>query len=216
MGLLIYRRNRLPLKKTMFPTISNMFNTPADLLKLHGPSWTFISAEELANTWGDNFNLDEYIQIRYIINTTLQGLHINLGNLNILKPNRPPILNLILMSVKGCSTWTKLLKQKFFKSSNLVKYESKWDTRLNAIQGVFFWNKCYNFTKNILFNNRIKWFHYQIIRGSLKTNYIVSKFTDISPLGTFCNQDDEKIEHLLWECNFSRDFYTNVLPHYKT
>ena len=50
-------------------------------------------------------------------------------------------------------------------------------------------------------------FFYQIVRGTLKTNRIVSKFVPgILPSCTFCNSEIETIVHLFWDCNNTSQF----------
>ena len=82
---------------------------------------------------------------------------------------------------------------------------------MGRIQGINFWNQCYRNTNLIFFNNRIKWLQYQIIRGTLKTNRIVSKFADsVTSTCTFCEQHTETIIHLFWECTHVIAFLRNV------
>ena len=85
-------------------------------------------------------------------------------------------LQIINYSIKGCNKWTSLLRKLQYSNSNLQIRERKWEEELGAIQGNFFRERCYDLNKNLFFDNKLKWFQYQITRGTLKTNRIVSKF----------------------------------------
>ena len=64
----------------------------------------------------------------------------------------------------------------------------------------------------IEFDNRVKWFQYQVNRMILKTNYIVSIFRPhIMTLCSFCRYRSETILHLLWDCPVVNSFYRQAL-----
>ena len=116
------------------------------------------------------------------------------------------ILGAALAKKDSKSSWLKLLKGKFV-SNNTRKLECKWNDKLGNIQGISLWNNCYRNTEQIFFNNKIKWFYYQIVRGTLKTNNIISKFKrDVVPECTFCEREEENILHLFWNCTIVSDF----------
>ena len=61
--------------------------------------------------------------------------------------------------------------------------------------------------KNIYFDNSLKIFYYNIIRGTLKTNRIVHHFVEgLTPACTFCATEVETIMHLFWECRLVETF----------
>ena len=95
-------------------------------------------------------------------------------------------------------------------TGNIAKRELKWTIELGCNLGIFFWNNCYKLNSEIFYNNKIKWLQYQITRNCLKTNIIVSKFTDTSPLCTFCGIANESISHLFWDCNNVKLFINTV------
>jgi len=210
-GSQIYLRNGNIINKTIFPHLSRHFETPLDLLiSRNGTSWEFLTLNDLGNPEPAAEYEMEYIEIRYIIMTTLQKLKINLNSINIILPIRPPLLKLVSLSKKGCSKWATLLKKRFFRTANQVKHEKKWEEKLGNIQGPLFWDRCYKLTKSVSFDNKLKWLQQQIVRGSLKTNHIISKFTDISQRCTFCDIDNERILHLFWDCQQVSNFITEV------
>ena len=80
--------------------------------------------------------------------------------------------------------------------------------------GNSYWNRNYRQVGEIKFNNRIKWFHYQMVRGILKVNHIVSKFKNgVNENCTFCNGASETIIHLFFECQISRKFIKEALAY---
>jgi hypothetical protein len=198
----------------MYPAMARLFESPMELLTYRN-GWEFLSAPALQQLLViPNLDIEqEYIQIRFIINSSLRSMHININNLSLARPFRHPILNLISVSKKGCNKWTCLLKEKFFNTKNQIKSETKWEGKLGIPQGIYFWNSCYKFTKNIFFDNKIKWFQHQIVRGSLKTNHIVSKFKNISSLCSLCMQEREEIIHLFWDCNITNNFIHDAARH---
>ena len=89
--------------------------------------------------------------------------------------------------------------------------ESKWEDKLGQLQGVPFWDRCYKNTSLIFFDNRVKWLQYQIVRGTLKTNAIISKFIpNIGPRCTFCDNDSETLLHLFWNCPIVYSFLREI------
>ena len=103
-----------------------------------------------------------------------------------------------------------LSKKIYGTTGNIAKRELKWTIELGRNPGIFFWNNCYKLNSEIFYNNKIKWLQYQITRNCLKTNIIVSKFTDTSPLCTFCGIANESISHLFWDCNNVKLFINTV------
>ena len=71
--------------------------------------------------------------------------------------------------------------------------------------------------KNIFFDNRLKWFQYQIIMGTLKTNRIISKFVpNISSMCSFCGVEIETISHLFYDCRIVRTFLVQMYDYFAT
>ena len=64
--------------------------------------------------------------------------------------------------------------------------------------------------KNFFYNNKLKWFHYQVVWGTLKTNQIIAKFIPITPDCSFCNLVPEKISHMFYECCVIFDFLQDI------
>ena len=155
-----------------------------------------------------------YISIKQVIRTALIRLGINIERLPLVYPSFPLLLHLISYSLKGCNKWSKLFKKLEHSNSNLQKRERKWEEELQAIQGLNFWGKCYELNTNVFFVNKLKWVQYQITRGTLKTNKIVSTFkADVSINRTYCNLEVETISHLFYECDI-KSFIIEVYEYF--
>ena len=91
------------------------------------------------------------------------------------------------------------------------KQEGKWHEELSTILSVPFWDACHHFVDRIKNNNILKYFQYQILRGSLKTNAIVCHFVAIVPATcSFGCQMTETCSHLFWHCQHSAYFWTEL------
>ena len=87
-------------------------------------------------------------------------------NTSLTLPFIPPLLKLINLSVRGCNKWAKLLMRPGSTNEGLQKRERIWEQWLGSLQGISFWDKCYKTTKSIFFDNKLKWFQFQITRGT--------------------------------------------------
>ena len=200
-----FTRNRTLTYRKHFVGLPSQIDSPGDLMKRIDIGVDFITYEECVDRYGQ-CDPDIFLSMKYLIKTAFDkvGLDLNVCSLNY--PRRPALIFLANLTIKGCSGWTKLLKGKFV-SNNTRKLECKWNDKLGNIQGISFWNNCYRNTEQIFFNNKIKWFYYQIVRGTLKTNNIISKFKrDVVPECTFCEREEENILHLFWNCTIVSDF----------
>ncbi len=215
-GSSLFRLNNKPLKKTDFPSIESHMSIAADFLSINASGkWVLMSNDQIWGRYGRNIRENELVELRYIFSTTLNSVQIN-DNKRINFPIQPTILSLIHLTKKGCSKWTQLLKWRLYNNNeNRNEQEHKWENKLGNIQGPFFWNRYYRYAKSISYDNKIKWLQHQIMRNSLKTNYIVAKFIDnFSPLCSFCIEFTEKIEHLFWDCRIVQHFLNEVRTHF--
>ena len=72
---------------------------------------------------------------------------------------------------------------------------------MGSLQGIDFWERTDRLTRDIFFDIRLNWMQYQIVRGTLKTNKIVSKFVPVvNAKCTFCENYIENILHIFREC----------------
>ena len=128
-------------------------------------------------------------------------------------PYRPAFYSLVSMQTKGCNRWINLNKKAYGTPRGIGLREEKWAQELGRNPGINFWNNCYIYTTKIFYSNKIKWLQYQIVRNSLKTNVIISKFTQTGPNCTFCQNAPETISHLFWECSKIKTFIESIRLH---
>jgi len=201
----------------MFGTIGNIINCPLDFIKFEDNSTVFLSEIELGAKFGVEVDTNSYISLKHVVRVGVQKMNLSLDRINIESPYQPPLVRLINYSVQGCNKWVKLFKRLEFSNKNLQIRERKWENELRALQGIDFWEKTYKQTRDIFFDNKLKWMQFQIVRGTLKTNKIVSKFIQgINANCTFCENYIENILHLFWECEKVSTFLVSIYNYFVT
>ena len=171
--------------------------------------------EDFCSRYNSRISRIKFIDIRYIIKSSLQMLRISKSDhIPAAFPQIPLLIDIALSSTKGCSKYYRLLN---FKSNLLNKNhlrESKWHLELNQTFSLTFWVKCRYFCSTINYDHSLKWLQYQITRNCLKTNYVVNHFKpEVPPSCSFCKEQDmiEKITHLFWDCSYVRNFILGAL-----
>ena len=209
-GLHLIQHMSRAVKRSDFPYLSSKCNFVRDLFKVNDKNQlSFCSVEEMNTKFG-YIPDTEIVSMRQHIRETLIQNNVKLEELSTSLPFRPAIFSLVNISKKGCGRWTNL-KKGLWSTLNLRKREVGWETELGRIQGVPFWDRCYKNTSLIFFDNKIKWLQFQIVRGTLKTNRIVSKFIQsVDEKCSFCNLMIESISHLFWECPLIQAFIKDI------
>lgn len=199
-------QNNAPCKKNHYRTLSHKVNFPADIMRENNGLNSFLTYDEV-NLKFEDINRDEYLSLKVVITQSAQRLGKNINMISSIKPFRPSNLNLIFLCQKGCSQWAKLFKRKLLSNKVLVKRERAWENSLGNIQGNYFWDNCYNNVNSFFYDNKLKIFYYNIIRGTLKTNRIVHHFVPgLTEMCTFCNTHSETILHLFYDCEITKIF----------
>ena len=164
-----------------------------------------------------NINMEEikYIDIRYILKLSFQTLKLPLSKLQIVSyPLVPTLIRIALSTNKGCGSYYKILSKKRCLENKIWKRDEKWQSELQTVLSINFWDKTRHLNSTNNFDNPGKWLQYQINRNSLQTNYIVSHFIgNVSPLCKFCGLSDEKISHLYWFCPYVKNFLTDAFKY---
>lgn len=211
----VFLRNNIICKRNQFGNIGRLATYPLDIISIENSIPAFISVVEFENKFNETPDFLHFTSIKLVIKQALQKHGMILENLEISFPFQLPLYKIANYSLKGCSRWVKMLRKMKHANENLEKRERLWETELGAVQGNFFWNKLYAMNKNIFFDNRLKWFNYQIIRGTLKTNRIICKFTPgITAQCTFCNFEIETISHLFFSCPVVHQFLTRLYMYF--
>ena len=181
-------QNNKAVKKLSFINISSKIKTISDFYEPE--TSRLFTKDQFENAHNLQINNDDFIELNYIIKSALRklGLQDNHDICTFL-PSQPLLIDILSLTKKGCSTYSKLLRKKSILTRNHSKPENKWHRELGCTFGIEFWNKTYCLTARIKQENKLRWFQYQINRNSLFTNYRVNKFkSSVSPLCTFCSR----------------------------
>ena len=87
--------------------------------------------------------MPECVRLISSVKTALVRHQIDTSKFNFVYPYRPALLDLLFISKKGCSGWTKLTKRGFNQKSKVALREQKWDEKLGGYRGVDFWDSLY-------------------------------------------------------------------------
>ena len=199
-------RGKRAVKEYDFPELVGVVDTLSDFYEPNTSN--FLSHDQFCNKYMCNISQEKYIDVRYIIGTTIQKLGIDKNKLvPEQRPFKPFLIHIILASSKGCRTYTQLLQNKLFLKSNVCKRETKWHEELGSVLSLDFWKKARKLNSDMHFDNNLKWLQYRILRNCLQTNFIVSHFrNDVNRLCSYCLHEDELISHLFWSCNVIKNF----------
>ena len=203
-------RNDKPIKQFNFPNLFPKIKTLADFFDANTNN--FSSKNDLEFRHGINLEENEYIELRFIIKSSFEKLGLQINKVPIIElPYQPLIVNIATLTHKGCNSYYKLIRKRKNLTRTQAVRENKWHVELNKTFGVPFWNSLYNFTANIKHDNKIKWMQFQIVRNCQFSNYRVSKFKpNISPLCSYCEDFDEKLSHLYFQCVKVEEFWDRL------
>ena len=132
----------------------------------------------------------------------------------LIKPKTPIALNIAKISHKGCSKWAALLKGRY--NSYIQEENRTREAKVNAKLGLSLdtdqWMKIYKNLRTIMFDFNYRYLQYRLNRGLLETNsknqHVPSRAHETRC--TFCNREIETIKHLLWDCDITKSFYTDM------
>ena len=209
----LIRRNNKVVKFEDFPEIRDKIGTLSDFY--HPGTNKLMEHGEFQDRYNINISEIKFIDIRYIINLTLQKLNFPAKNLVCAAyPQKSTLIDIALATNKGCSTYYKILMKKQFLQNKIILRDDKWHNELQTRYSIDFWDKIRKLNAAIMFNNNLKWLQFQIIRNSLQTNYIVSHFKrTVSPMCKYCSIFEEKISHLFWLCEHVNTFLVGVFQY---
>ena len=175
---------------------------------MHPETNTMFTVEGFREFYNSNISLRSYTAITNSIERGLASLNIHWGLIETHCAPRQSILTAVACRAKkGCSPYYKILMCKTIQSRDTSKQEAKWHAELGCTLSVKFWDACQLFVANIKNNNDQKYFQYQIVRGMLKTNAIVTHFVALVPeTCSFGCQSRELISHLFWLCPVRKGF----------
>ena len=201
-------KNR-PIKESDFPNISQHFKYFQDFFEVGTKD--LVSKAAIEEKCNIQLSLETYIELKYIIKTSLQKIGLRQDNLPLVQlPIQPILINIATLVNKGCNIYYKLIRRKKVLNCSIQDREAVWHQELQTTFGIQFWDKTYSLTVEIKNDNRMKWLQYQIVRNSLFTNHKVNKFNrNISPLCRNCFSV-EKIGHMMKDCGQAEELWNEI------
>ena len=106
---------------------------------------------------------------------------------------------------------SKLLYNKFkTKKQTPPSAQSKMKNKYPQL--VVEWKKIYSLPLTVTVETKLREFQYKILKDIVYTNDKLFRFKMIeSPLCTFCQEEDESLEHLLFHCTITKNFWLSFL-----
>ena len=207
-------RNNKAVKESNYPELKGKISSISDF---------FIPETTQIMQWADfcerracNISEQKYIDIRYVINLAIQKLKIPQARLlPACYPQKPLLIDLALLTNKGCRPYYLLLQTKNILKNRIYKRENKWHEELGCLFSINFWNSTRKLCKEIFLDNKLKWLQFQIIRNSLQTNFIVSHFkANVTNKCQYCLEWDELISHLFGTCRIVKTFFDQLIVYF--
>ena len=103
--------------------------------------------------------------------------------------------------IKGVTKVSKLVYDNM-NSRNIVPQPGRfiWNRELNSDIPSDEWSRLMRYIYSITISTKLRYFQYRVLNPKIVTNYLRSKWEDISDLCTFCCQSTETMIHTFIEC----------------
>lgn len=170
-----------------------------DLIDENGQLLTY---EKFQTKYDIRINFLQFIGIRTSIETYLRRIQIPVATETLFNCHWPFNVKLIMKSPKGSKDIYTVLNSKITVPTSQPKWDQAFEnTHLN-------WKQIYSIPAKCCQNTKMHWFQYRIIHRIIATNDLLMKMNiRQGNLCTFCNLEQEKIEHLFWHCNVVNEFW---------
>lgn len=133
----------------------------------------------------------------------LRKTYNNVTGNNPREQNQP--FSCYIQSIMKDEKGTKTIYNHLLQKKKPLNIQTKWQ---NEGYTDIDWSQVYTKIERSLKCTRLRWFQIRIANRILTTNKSVSKFiTEQSPLCSFCNLEDETIEHLFYDCSIIKLFW---------
>ena len=207
MGINLWNNNNIKINNS--PVFyRRWYNKNINFIKdILNPEGKILTFEQFQNKYGIHCHFLDFLGIKTAVENYIRQSGIDLST------NPSPLTNcvlpfnvkLILKSRKGSQDMYRLLTYKTVSP----KSQTKWDQIFPNID--LNWKVIYTVPKVCCKNTKLHWFQYRILHRILATNDLLVKMNiKQNNLCTFCNEEIEKLEHLLWQCNTVNTFWENV------
>ena len=166
----------------------------------------FIKFEVLRDVHGINVPFTKFLGLKNSIFKTWPELK-ELESSHTVLPMIPEFIKNICKDSKGSRRiYDIYIKDKPVKN----KIESKWQSILNLPEN-FTWNPFYKIVRKCTEDTRLIWFQSRIIYRILGTKkYLVKCKIKTNPTCSFCNLEEESIEHLFYHCSIVKQIWNEL------
>lgn len=173
-----------------------------DLVDENGQLLTY---EQFQAKYNVRTNFVQFIGIRTSIEAYLRRIQIPVANEPLFNCHWPFNVKLIMKSSKGSKDIYTVLTSKI----TVPTCQHKWDRVFENIN--LNWKQIYSTPVKCCHNTKMHWFQYRLTHRIIATNDLLMKMNIRQDnLCTFCNLEQEKIEHLFWHCNVVNQFWDTI------
>ena len=175
-----------------------------DIIKDDGNMFSY---EELKRAYNVNINFLQYNGLVRSILDWKKKLNIENIKKKVENPMNIPFgFKIYIKSKKGSQDMYKLLNESKETPTGMIAWNKKYDFDKNE------WKRIFNEPFRITRDTTMQWFQIRINHNILATNKFLTKIKIINdPKCSFCSQEDETIEHLLWECEHVQKFLHDTI-----
>ena len=177
--------------------------TIQDLLDEHGEVYTY---ETFCQKYNINTPFTFFYGLKTFILEKWPEIKDNCSQKE-LSPFRPLFIEHLCKDTRGSRALYDIFITKLYSKP---KYENKWEGSLEFENGddwKILNSNIFRSTKD----TKLIWFQYRIVHRIIATNkYLYRIKLRNDPLCSFCNNDDETIEHLFYNCSYVSSLWENV------
>jgi len=171
---------------------------------LVAPDGEFLSLYDIQNKFDVKINFLHYYGIKQAISKSFSNLLKNSSTI-LQNPYQGLNTSIILKNSKGCKLFYNILINE---KKVLFKCMVKWNNLLNVDFEVQDWVRMCHYNWKCTQEVKLRWFQFRLLNRILCTNKLLVKIgKSDNTLCTFCNNVDESISHLLWDCEYTLKYW---------
>ena len=212
---IFYENNNSPPVRN-YNSLSKRITKLSDIIVMENnicPQW--MTLMQATRRYG-NIHREQFDRLINKGKDILKKYKMHLREIEGIFPMMPALVQVATTQMTGCNKWGKKFKMKYNTREKLklnqTKIENKHNEELNIRLTANDFQKIYRNRKTLNFDNKLSFFQFLINRNNMYTNQKLSTFKRwISPLCTFCNGEEENIEHLFWSCPIVSSFLTQCI-----
>lgn len=163
----------------------------------------FLSFEYIKQKFGVSGNVMKYNSIISAVRKAgKQFIH---GDYKIQQPFVPSIIRTFLKNARGTHDMYSIL----IKNDVIPTGQKKWSNIIDIEEP--HWREIFSLPFKLTRNTKLQWLQFRINHYILVTNKYLKKINVVDdPNCTFCKDEVETIEHLLWNCDITQNFLEEI------